>query len=282
MKGVIIAAGYGTRFLPVTKTIPKEMLPLLSRPVIDFIVEEFEKSGIEEILIITSRRKKALEDYFDREMELESVFREQAAEEKLKKIEPRNARIFFVRQQVMRGTGHALLQALPFVGNEPFVVAYPDDLHFGEVPLAKQLIEVYEETGCTVLATVHDPARLNDYAVPKLDDDGIHVLDIVEKPKPGTEMSREASIGRFLYTGDYLGKLEEAYADHSGSDEFYHIGGIKKQIAEKKVVIKRLSGVRVDTGTPEGYLRALVHYVSKKPELMKVLTEEVAKYGPGR
>ncbi len=282
MKGVIVAAGYGTRFLPVTKTVPKEMLPLVTRPVIDIIVEEFEKSGIEEILIITSRRKKALEDYFDREMELESVFRESGEKEKLKKIEPRGSRIFFVRQHTMRGTGHALLQARPFLKEEPFVVAYPDDLHFGEVPLAKQLINVYEETGCTVLATVHDPVQLNDYAVPKLDDDGIHVLDIVEKPKPGTEMSREASIGRFLYTGDFLGKLEEAYAEHSSAGEFYHIGGIIKQIKEKKVVIKRLSGVRVDTGTPEGYLRALVHYVSKDPDLMEVLAEEVAKYGRTR
>jgi UTP--glucose-1-phosphate uridylyltransferase len=278
MKGVIIAAGYGTRFLPVTKTIPKEMLPLLTRPAIDIVVEEFEKSGIDEILIITSRRKKALEDFFDREVELETVFREQAADVKLDKIKPRNVQIYFARQQVMRGTGHALLQARAFVGNEPFVAAYPDDLHFGEVPLAKQLIDVYEETGCTVLATVHDPEQLNDYAVPKLDDDGVHVLDIVEKPEPGTEMSREASIGRFLYTGDYLDKLEEAYAGHTGDGEFYHVDGIMKQIAEKKVVIKKLSGVRVDTGTPAGYLQALVHYVSKDPKLMDVLTKEVAKY----
>jgi len=278
MKGVIVAAGYGTRFLPVTKTVPKEMLPLVTRPVIDIIVDEFERSGIEEILIITSRRKKALEDYFDREVELESVFEEQGAKAKLAKIEPCRANIFFVRQREMRGTGHALLQARPFLGDEPFVVAYPDDLHFGEVPLAKQLMEAYEETGCTVLATVHDPEQLNDYAVPRLDEDGIHVLDIVEKPAPGTEMSREASIGRFLYTGEYLEKLAEAYAEFQGEGEFYHVDGIKKQIEEGKVVIRRLSGTRVDTGSPAGYLRALVHYVSRDPELMQVLADEVARH----
>ncbi len=278
MKGVIVAAGYGTRFLPVTKTIPKEMLPLLTRPAIDIIVEEFERSGIEEILIITSRRKKALEDYFDREIELESVFKGQDASKKLSAIEPRKANIFFVRQREMKGTGHALLQARPFLGTEPFVVAYPDDLHFGEVPLAKQLMETYEETGCTVLATVHDPEQLNDYAVPKLDEDGLHVLDIVEKPAPGTEMSREASIGRFLYTGDYLDKLAESYAGFTGDGEFYHVDGIKKQIEERKVVIRRLSGTRVDTGTPAGYLRALVYYVSRDPALMKVLSDEIARY----
>ncbi len=278
MKGVIVAAGYGTRFLPVTKTVPKEMLPLVTRPAIDFVVEEFERSGITEVLIITSRRKKTLEDYYDREVELESVFTEQGAEEKLEKIGTKDLHIFFVRQQRMRGTGHALLQARPFLGNEPFVVAYPDDLHFGEVPLTRQLIETYEETGCTVLATVHDPPRLNDYAVPKLDADGIHVLDLVEKPAPGTEMSREASIGRFLYTGDYLERLAEAYAEFSSGGEFYHVEGIKKQIEERKVVIKRLTGTRVDTGTPEGYLQALVHYLSLHPALMNVLKKEMEKY----
>jgi UTP--glucose-1-phosphate uridylyltransferase len=276
MKGVIVAAGYGTRFLPATKTLPKEMLPLLDRPAIDFVVEEFINSGIDEILVITSRRKKALEDYFDREMELESVFRDQGADQKLKKIEPQKARFFFVRQQEMRGTGHALLLARPFVGNEPFVVAYPDDLHFGEVPLAKQLIDVYEETGCTVLATVTDSPEHNSYAVPELEEDGIHVVDIEEKPAPGTEKSREGSIGRYLYSGDFLDKLEDAWKSRSGDGEFYHVEGILKQIAERRVVIKPLEGTRVDVGTPEGYLRALVYYVAQDPKLLDLLKSEMA------
>ena len=279
MKGVIVAAGYGTRFLPATKTLPKEMLPLLDRPVIDIVVEEFVDSGIDEILIITSRRKKALEDYFDREVELETVLAARDAVEKLEKIRPPSASFFFVRQREMRGTGHALLLARPFVGNEPFVVAYPDDLHFGEVPLAKQLIEVYEETDCTVLATVHDPPQLNSYAVPELEEDGIHVKDIEEKPAPGSEKSRVASIGRFLYSGDFLEKLEAAWNEYTGAGEFYHVDGIKKQIAERRVVIKELVGTRVDTGTPEGYLRALVHYVARRPELLEILRSEIAQIG---
>ena len=279
MKGVIVAAGYGTRFLPATKTLPKEMLPLLDRPAIDIVVDEFIKSGIEEILIITSRRKKPLEDYFDREIELETVFTRQGAAEKLAKVRPPSASFFFVRQQEMRGTGHALLQARPFVGNEPFVAAYPDDLHFGDVPLAKQLIDVYERTGCTVLATVYDPPQLNSYAVPELDEDGIHVLDIEEKPAPGTEKSREASIGRFLYSGDFLQKLEAAWQKHDGDGEFYHVEGLQRQISERKVVIQRLTGTRVDTGTPEGYLRALVHYVAERPELLKILKTEISLVG---
>ena len=144
MKGVILAAGYGSRFLPVTKTVPKEMLPLIDKPSIDFIIEEFLQSGIEEILVVTSRRKKALEDYLDRDIELESIFKMQGDESKLKKIQSPDARIFFVRQREMLGTGHAVMASRPFIGEEPFVVAYPDDLHFGKVPLAKQLIATYE------------------------------------------------------------------------------------------------------------------------------------------
>ena len=276
MKGVIVAAGYGTRFLPATKTLPKEMLPLLDRPAIDFVVEEFIESGIDEILIITSRRKKALEDYFDREIELETVFRDQKADRKLEKIRPPKARFFFVRQQEMRGTGHALLMARSFVGHEPFVAAYPDDLHFADIPLAKQLIDVYNKTGCTVLATVTDPPELNSYAVPELEPDGIHVTDIEEKPAPGTEKSREASIGRYLYSEDFLDKLEEAWNTRDGDGEFYHVEGILRQIAERRVVIKPLEGTRVDVGTPEGYLKALVRYVAQDPRLLELLKTEMA------
>ncbi|HSV55676.1 MAG TPA: sugar phosphate nucleotidyltransferase, partial [Magnetospirillaceae bacterium] len=116
MKGVIVAAGYGTRFLPVTRTVPKEMLPLITKPCIAFIVEEFIASGIRDILVLTSRRKKVLEDWFDRDPELEAVFRAEGAFVKLDQIAPPDVRVFFVRQSEMRGTGHALLQAAPWLG----------------------------------------------------------------------------------------------------------------------------------------------------------------------
>lgn len=275
MKGVIVAAGYGTRFLPVTKTVPKEMLPLIDRPSIDFVIEEFVSSGIDEILIISSRRKKALEDYLDREMELEAVFAEQRAEEKLAKIVPTSAKVFFVRQQRMRGTGHALLAARPFVGHEPFVVAYPDDLHFGDPPLAKQLIDVYERTGCTVLATLHDPPDLNRYAALALAEDEFHVTGIVEKPAPGTEPSREASIGRFLYSDGFLDALAEGWERHTGDGEYFHVYGLERQIERQQVVHCRFSGERLDTGAPAGYLRALVRYASTIPEYRDTLKQEV-------
>ncbi len=278
MKGVIVCAGYGTRFLPVTKTVPKEMLPLVNRPSIEFVVEEFLASGITEILFITSRRKKALEDYFDREVELETVFREAGESGKLAKIAPPGARCFFVRQQEMRGTGHALLQARPFVGNEPFVVAYPDDLHFGRVPLARQLAESFERTGCSVLATLHDPPNINRYGVISIAPDGLHVTDIVEKPPEGQEPSREASIGRFLYAADFLDELEHEWKLH-GAGEFFHTPAVRALARRGRVVFKRVEGARLDTGEPEGYIEAIVRYADSVPELRRALDAALSRRG---
>lgn len=280
MKGLIIAAGYGTRFLPVTKTIPKEMLPLINRPAIDFIIDEFVNSGIREILVITSRRKKALDDYFDRERELETVFEAEGDSKKLAAIKPADADIFFKRQTEMKGTGHAILQAEPFIKDEPFVVAYPDDLHFGTPPLASQLAGVFEKTGCCVMSSLFDPPQLERYGVLALDSDGLHVTDIVEKPSPGSAPSRYASIGRFLFTPDIFAHLSEGWKKHlasGNSGEYFHVYALKKLMDEKKVVYKAIEGERLDTGTPEGYLRAVFRYAQDIPELAAVLREESGK-----
>lgn len=272
MKGVIVAAGYGTRFLPVTKTIPKEMLPLIDRPSIAFIVDEFIASGIEDIVIITSRRKKALEDYFDREIELETLFRTEGAEAKLASIAPPQARFSFIRQQEMLGTGHALLEAKGAIGDEPFVVAYPDDLHFGDPPLTRQLIDTFEETGCTVLSTIHNPPNLQRYGILDIADDGFHVKDIIEKPAPGTEPSKEATIGRYLYTPEIFTFLEEGWKKHT-EGEYYHTYALGKLMARGKVVYRQCEGERLDTGSPAGYLRAILRYASTVPEYREVLGE---------
>ena len=277
MKGLIVAAGYGTRFLPVTKTIPKEMLPLIDKPSIAFIVEEFIASGIDEILIITSRRKKMLDDFFDREIELENVFAAEGNSSKAAKIKPYEAKFFFVRQQEMMGTGHALMQARPMLDGEPFVVAYPDDLHFGDKPLAGQLIEKYIETGCSVMATIHNPPNLERYGILKLADDNLHVTDIIEKPAPGTAPSKEASIGRYLYTPELFDFLEEGWAKHE-SGEYYHTYALNKLMSEGKVVYKETEGERLDTGAPSGFLRAILKYAKQDPELAEVLREELSSY----
>ncbi len=274
MKGLIVAAGYGTRFLPVTKTIPKEMLPLIDKPSIAFIIEEFINSGIDEILIITSRRKKSLEDFLDREIELESVFDKEGSAAKAAKIKPYDAKFLFVRQQEMMGTGHALMQARPMLDGEPFVVAYPDDLHFGDKPLALQLIEKYRETGCSVMATLHNPPNLERYGILKLADDGLHVTDIVEKPAPGTEPSCEASIGRYLYTPEIFDLLEEGWSKHT-SGEYFHTYALNKMMSAGNVVYCETEGERLDTGAPAGYLQAIIKYAMQDPELAEVLRSEV-------
>lgn len=273
MKGVIVAAGYGTRFLPVTKTLAKEMLPLLNKPSIAFIIEEFLAAGINDIIVITSRRKRSLEDYLDREMELEALFESEHAKAKLDLIKPYPAHFSFVRQMEMKGTGHALLQVKPLIAGEPVVVAYPDDLHFGTKPLAKQLVETYEKTGCSVLASFFDPPEIHRYGVLDIAADGLHVNDIVEKPAIGKEPSKEASMGRYLYTPEFFDYLEEGYRYHT-TGEYYHVYALNKLMKAGKVVYKRMEGERLDTGNISGFLQATLKYAKTFPELREIIKQE--------
>ncbi len=270
MKGVIIAAGYGTRFLPVTKTVPKELLPVGTRPSIAFIVEEFLASGIDEIIIVSSRRKKSLEDYFDREVELEEVFAREGRKDKLALVAPPQAKFSFVRQTQMRGTGHALLQVKPFLGGEACVVAYPDDLHIGDPPLAAQLIELHRQTGKSILATILEPGDVSRYGVVGPAPDGQGVLSFVEKPARGSEPSHEVSIGRYLYTPEFFDLIEEGWARHAGG-EYFHTYALDALIAAGRVAFKRASGTRLDTGDPAGYLEAILFDAAANPALRPVL-----------
>ncbi|HNY16168.1 MAG TPA: UTP--glucose-1-phosphate uridylyltransferase [Treponemataceae bacterium] len=284
MKGIIVAAGYGTRFLPVTKTIPKEMIPLVNVPSIQFIVDEFVDSGISDIVIISSRRKKALEDYFDREVELEGVFEREGKERQLGLIAPAKANISFVRQQRMMGTGHALLQVRPWLGNAPCVVAYPDDLHIGKVPLAAQLIAAHRETGCSVMASITEPGDVSRYGVLSIAKDGRHVSGIVEKPARGSEPSHEVSIGRYLYTPEFFTYLEEGWREHlaaaersgKAAGEYFHVYALNKLMESGKVVYCPTEGERLDTGEPAGYLDAVLRYADTKSELRAVIDRFIA------
>lgn len=281
MKGIIVAAGYGTRFLPVTKTVPKELLPVGLKPSIAYIVDEFVASGITDIVIISSRRKKALEDYFDREIELERVFEREGKSAKLELIQPPSARIAFVRQSEMLGTGHALLQVKALLGDEPCVVAYPDDLHVGEPPLARQLVEVWEKTGKCVLATIHDPGDVSRYGIVDPEPDGVGVKGFVEKPPRGTEPSHEVSIGRYLYTPEFFDWLEEGWNRHSGG-EYFHAYALDRMIEAGKVAFRRVKGERLDTGEPAGYLDAVLRNATRDPALSPVLDAFFAAYGRDR
>lgn len=277
MKGIIIAAGYGTRFLPATKTLPKEMLPLVDRPALDLLLDEFEASGIKDVLVVTSRRKKVLEDYLDREIELETVFSREGATRKLELIQPRDLNISFVRQPEMRGTGHALLVALPWIGNEAVVVAYPDDLHIGQPPLSLQLIEEHQKTGGTVMAVIERPDHLERYGVVEWGKDSNQIRDIVEKPKPGKEPSTSASIGRYLYTPDFFEELAASYQYHS-SGEFYHIDALKKLMNRGRVYGVPIQGERLDTGEPRGYMEAILRYALQRPDLKDAALDLIDRF----
>ena len=301
MRAIILAAGYGSRFLPVTKVVAKELLPLLDRPTIAFIVDELVHSGIEDILIIGSRRKRALEDYFDRELELEHLFA--GNQRLLKQIAPPQLRVQFVRQQAMLGTGHALMMGEQFACGEPVIVVYPDDLHFGNPPLTAQLIDLWDKSGCAVLATVSDPPDLHRYGVVKLAADGHHVQAIVEKPPPGTEPSREASIGRFLLPPDFFGYLREGWerrAEQGQSTqgqsmqeqnmqgqstmpaEYYHTYALQKLMDAGRVIRCPIRDGWQSVGEPGDYLRAIVRYAAHDPRLADILKAEFkALWGSG-
>jgi UTP--glucose-1-phosphate uridylyltransferase len=274
MKGVIVAAGYGTRFLPVTKTIPKEMLPLINKPSISFIADEFVASGIDDIIIVTSRRKKSLEDFFDREIELETAFSHEGKKEMLEEIAPPKAKFTFVRQVEMLGTGHALMQVKSLIDREPCVVAYPDDLCFGPKPLSRQLIETWEKTGCAVLATIFVDGDVSRYGVLAPAEDDLHVTAMIEKPTKGTEPSHEVSIGRYLYTPEFFDYLEEGwkrYIRAGFTGEYFHTYALGKLMTDGKVVYKRTEGQRLDTGEPEGFLEALLTYADSIPGYREVI-----------
>lgn len=281
MKGVILAAGYGTRFLPATKTVPKELFPLVDTPAISLIVEEFLQAGLQEIIVISSRRKKALEDYFDREVELESVFHAEQAHEKARRIRPPDAHVVFLRQAHMLGTGDALLLLEPVVGQEPFVVAYPDDLLWEGPSLSGQLIETYRRTGCTVLAA--QELRTGDvsrYGVLATHGTGAaeRVCDMVEKPPPGTEPSRLVSYGRYLYTAEIFPALRKTRQDHT-QGEFTQTAALRALAAKDRLSCCRFQGRILDVGAPQGYLQATIEYalsrVDLREDLLRYLRQRV-------
>ncbi len=279
VKGVIVGAGYGTRFLPLTKTIPKEMIPLVDRPTIDFVIQEFIEAGIEEVAFISSRRKKAVEDYFDREFELDWFLRDRNAVEQLPTIQPVPLMVASIRQDDMRGTGHAILQARPVVGDGPFIVAYPDDVFIGGRSFSKILIEAYLETGKSVLGVVEAGPEISRLSSIEYEGERpiLNVKRIVEKPAPGTEPSNIASIGRYLFTPELLELLDRGWKRHKGPGEFYHTEAINTMAAQGHVCAVFAEGRRLDVGTPETYLEAFVEYALSEPRWRPLMLELILK-----
>lgn len=265
MKGVIVAAGYGTRFLPITKTIPKEMLPLFNKPLIDFVLDEFEEAGIKDVIVITSRRKKALEDYLDREIELELGLKKEHKDELLKKIQPRKMNFTFIRQQEMKGTGHALLLLKAIIKEEPFVVAYPDDIVLSKPGLSSNMIKIYNKTKKNILAVREEYDNLSRYGVIKLKENRNLVERIVEKPSAKEALGNLVSIGRYLFNAEILDLLEEYYKKHK-EGEFYHIEAINTLASKNRVVAYKTEGIMLDTGEIESYAISWLRYLQYHPK----------------
>ncbi|MBS4461015.1 UTP--glucose-1-phosphate uridylyltransferase GalU [Aerococcaceae bacterium zg-B36] len=282
-KAVIPAAGLGTRFLPATKAMAKEMLPIVDKPTIQFIVEEAIASGIEDILIVTGKSKRSIEDHFDANIELEEHLAKQGKNDLLELIKQKtNINLFFVRQPYPNGLGHAVLQAKAFVGDEPFVVMLGDDLMDSEVPLTKQLIDVYNETHASNIAVMEvDPADTSKYGIidPEREiKDGVYnVQRFVEKPKPEEAPSNLAIIGRYLLTPEIFNLLENQAPGAGG--EIQLTDAIDTLNLTQRVFAKRFDGKRYDVGSKIGFLEMSIEYGLKHPEISQELSDYIIKLG---
>jgi UTP--glucose-1-phosphate uridylyltransferase len=283
-KAVIPAAGLGTRFLPATKAQPKEMLPIVDKPAIQFIIEEAIASGIEEILIITGRNKRSIEDHFDRSLELEAQLKAQGKYDQLKMVEEiSEVTIHFIRQKEALGLGHAVLCAKQFVGYEPFAVMLGDDLVDAAVPCLSQLIDVYNDLGGSVLGVQEVPAEtVSNYGIvtPRAVKPNIwQAMDLIEKPTQEEAPSRLAVLGRYILDPEIFSILEKTQPGRGG--EIQLTDAIRVLAGQQAVYAYNFFGRRYDIGDKEGFLEATVEQALKRPELReRFLTYLVKTVGP--
>lgn len=282
-KAIIPAAGLGTRFLPATKAMPKEMLPILDKPTIQYIVEEAARAGIEDIIIVTGRHKRAIEDHFDSQKELEMVLKEKGKSELLEKVQYSTelANIFYVRQKEQKGLGHAISSARQFIGNEPFAVLLGDDIVESEVPAVKQLIDVYEETGHSVIGVQEVPeANTHRYGIiDPLTKNGrqYEVKKFVEKPAQGTAPSNLAIMGRYVLTPeifDYLKTQKEG-----AGNEIQLTDAIERMNNDNQVYAYDFEGERYDVGEKLGFVKTTIEYALKDDSMREELTRFIKALG---
>lgn len=284
-KAVIPAAGLGTRVLPATKAQPKEMLVIVDKPSLQYIVEELVESGITDIVIVTGRNKNSIEDHFDFSYELEHTLEKENKTVLLEKIENISsmANIFYVRQNHPMGLGHAILKAKPFIGDESFVIALGDDIVYNpERPVAKQLIENYEKYGASVVGC--QEVSLDDvskYGIvkpnEKLDEKTVSMSDFIEKPSKEEAPSKLACLGRYLLSGKIFKYLEEIKAGKGG--EIQLTDAILKMLRDgEKVVAYEFQGKRYDIGNKFGLLKANIEFGLKNEETKKELREYLEQH----
>jgi UTP--glucose-1-phosphate uridylyltransferase len=264
------AAGYGTRFLPATKAVPKEMLPILSKPLLQYGVEEALSAGLTNMAIVTGRGKRAIEDHFDNSFELEAQLNGTSKEAYLKEIKEiiSKSTFTYVRQKQMLGLGHAILSGEPLIGDEPFAVILADDLcDCTDDGVISQLIKIYNQHQCSVIAIEEVPMhKTNLYGIitgNQLDDsnDTYQVTDMVEKPEEKDAPNNMAIIGRYILTPDIFNILKNIKPDKGG--EIQITDALKIQATQGKVIAYKFKGNRFDCGSIEGYLEAIKYFAKK-------------------
>lgn len=282
-KAVIPAAGFGTRFLPETKAMPKEMLPIVDKPTIQYIVEEIRASGIEQILIISGHAKRAIEDHFDSSPELEQHLYESGKMDLLREVRKvASVKIHYTRQQYMRGLGDAILCAKDFIDGEPFGVILGDDLVYnanGE-PALRQLMDQYEKTGGTVIGCqVVRPEMVSSYGIvdgkPTDDPNLLKVKDMIEKPSMEEAPSRFAALGRYVITPEVFEVLEQTKPGKGG--EIQLTDALRVMARNGSVYAYNFTGKRYDTGNKLGYLKATVEFALRRPDLGPQFREYLKK-----
>ena len=269
-KAVIPAAGLGTRMLPATKTVPKEMLPMVDKPVIQYIIEEAVASGIEDILIVTNRAKSAMDDYFDYYPELETRLNQAGKEKELFEVRRAAdlANIFYVRQKETKGLGHAIWRAKRFVGNEPFAVLLGDDIMKAEVPVTRQLIDAAETHSASAVGVQYVPteaiSKYSSVKVTPLEGRVFRVSDMNEKPTPEQMLSNYAILGRYVLTPDIFDILENLTPGYGG--EIQLTDGLKQLCRQAPMVAVDFEGRRYDTGNLRGFLEATIDFGLDHPQ----------------
>jgi len=270
-KAVFPAAGLGTRFLPATKASPKEMLPLVDKPLIQYVVEEAVASGIESVIIVTGRGKSAIEDHFDVSFELEKLLEERGKTEELKAMRAVSAmaRVSYVRQKEALGLGHAVLQARDLVGNEPFAVMLSDDIIDSQTPALKQLLDVYEKYDAPVVAVFEvEGEAISRFGVVDAEEveAGVYkIRDMVEKPPVAQAPSNLAIIGRYVLTPDIFDEIEQTQPGAIG--EIQITDAMRSLLKKRPFYAVRFEGTRYDAGDKLGFLMATVQFALKHGEL---------------
>ena len=277
-KAVIPAAGLGTRFLPATKSQPKEMLPIVDKPTIQYIIEEAAAAGVEDIIVVTGRNKRSIEDHFDRSIELELELERTGKEQLLQMVKsiPEIANIHFIRQKQPLGLGHAVLTASHFIGDEPFAVLLGDDVVLARKPVLQQMVAVFNEYKTSILGVQEvAPEVVHKYGIvdcKPVDEDIFKVKDLVEKPAREAAPSRIAILGRYILTPSIFSYLETQTPGAGG--EIQLTDGLKRLAQDEAMYAYIFKGHRYDVGTKIGFLQANIEFALRNPEI----TDELKAY----